>query len=61
VAWAEAYLRTKWHRDSSSHLATIDMAADYIDASKAYTRKLRKYVGTDVPLSVGGELDPHLT
>ena len=25
VAWAEAYLRTKWHLDSSSHLTTIDM------------------------------------
>jgi len=25
VAWAEAYLRTKWHLDSSSCLATIDM------------------------------------
>ena len=25
VAWAEAYLRTKWHLDPSSRLATIDM------------------------------------
>ena len=25
VAWAEAYLRNKWHLDPSSHLATIDM------------------------------------
>jgi len=25
VAWAEAYLLTKWHLDSSSCLATIDM------------------------------------
>jgi len=25
VAWAEAYLHTKWHRDASSRLATIDM------------------------------------
>jgi len=25
VAWAEADLRTKWHLDPSSHLATIDM------------------------------------
>jgi len=23
--WAKAYLRTKWHLDPSSHLATIDM------------------------------------
>ena len=25
VAWTEAYLRTKWHLDPSSCLATIDM------------------------------------
>jgi len=25
VDWAEAYLRTKWHLDSSSRLATTDM------------------------------------
>jgi len=25
VAWAEIYLRTKWHLDPSNHLATIDM------------------------------------
>ena len=25
VAWAEAYLRTKWYPDSFSRLATIDM------------------------------------
>jgi len=25
VAWAEAYLHTKWHLDASSRLATIDM------------------------------------
>ena len=25
VAWAEAYLRTKWHPDSSNNLVTIDM------------------------------------
>jgi len=25
VAWAEAYLRTKWHLDPLSHLATTDM------------------------------------
>jgi len=25
VAWAEAYLRTKWHLNTCSHLATTDM------------------------------------
>ena len=25
VAWAETYLRTKWHLDPSSRLATTDM------------------------------------
>ena len=25
VAWTEAYLRTKWHLDTSSRLATIGM------------------------------------
>ena len=25
VAWAEAYLHTKWHLDPSTRLATIDM------------------------------------
>jgi len=25
VAWAEAYLHTKWHLDPSSHLAATDM------------------------------------
>jgi len=25
VAWAEAYLRTKWHLDPSSRFATTDM------------------------------------
>jgi len=25
VAWADAYLRTKWHLDPSIRLATIDM------------------------------------
>ena len=25
VAWAEAYLHTKWHPDPSSHLATTDI------------------------------------
>jgi len=25
IAWAEAYLRTKWHLDPASRLATTDM------------------------------------
>jgi len=25
VAWAKAYLRTKWHLDPSSRLATLDI------------------------------------
>jgi len=25
VAWAEAYLRTKWHLNPSNHLATMNM------------------------------------
>ena len=25
VAWAEAHLRTKWHLNPTSHLATTDM------------------------------------
>ena len=45
VAWADAYLRTKWHLDPSSRLATIDMG-----------RKL----GAPLPFR-GGELGPHLT
>jgi len=32
VAWAEAYLLTKWHLDPPNRLATIDMGADYTDA-----------------------------
>jgi len=44
--WAEAYLHTKWHLDSSSRLATIEMG-----------RKL----GTGAPLFFGGgELGPRL-
>jgi len=39
VAWAEAYIRTKWYADPSSSLATIDMG---------------RKVGAAVPLSVGG-------
>ena len=38
VAWAKAYLHTKWQLDSSSRLATIDMS---------------RKVGAAVPLSVG--------
>jgi len=29
VAWAEAYLHTKWHLDPSSRLATIDMGRKF--------------------------------
>jgi len=29
VAWAEANLRTKWHLDPSSHLATTDMGRNW--------------------------------
>ena len=42
VAWAEAYLRTKWHPDPSSRLATTDEG---------------QKLGRDVPLW-GGELSP---
>jgi len=45
VAWAEAYLRTKWYIDPSSHLATTDI--------------VQKLVGCCAPL--GEELGPHLT
>jgi len=45
AAWTEAYLRTKWHLDSSSRLATTDMG-----------RKL----GCCAPLGEG-QLDPRLT
>jgi len=38
VAWAEAYLRTKWHPDPLSGLATIDMG---------------QKEGAAVPLAVG--------
>jgi len=43
VAWAEAYLRTKWHLDSSSRLAATDMG-----------RKL----GATMPLLGGGRWVP---
>jgi len=45
VAWAEAYHRTKWHLDTSNHLATTDIG-----------RKL----GGAVPPFLWGELGPHL-
>ena len=45
VAWAEAYLRNKWHLDPFSHLATIDMGLK---------------LGAPPPFW-GGELSPHLT
>ena len=45
VAWAEAYLHTKWHLDSFSHLGTTDMG--------------RKLEGL-CPLFWGGEMGPHL-
>jgi len=40
VAWAKIYLRIKWHLDTSSHVATIDMG---------------RKVGDAVPLSRGAE------
>jgi len=47
VGWDEAYLRTQWHIDPSSRLATTDIG-----------RKL----GRAVPLLGGGSwLGPHLT
>jgi len=47
VAWAEAYLRTKWHLDPSSRLATIDIGQKW---------------GIVVPLwRELGDLVPHLT
>jgi len=45
VAWAKAYLHTKWHFDPLRHLATIDRG--------------RKF-GAAVPPFSGGELGPHL-
>jgi len=45
VAWIEAYLHTKWHRDPSTRLGTIDMG-----------RKL----GGSAPLGER-DLGPHLT
>ena len=49
-AWAEAaYLRTKWHPDPSSRLATINMGRG-LDGRRPKTPIL----GDAVPLSVGG-------
>ena len=48
VAWTEAYLRTKWNPDPSSHLATIDMGCIYTDAG--FRRQSRGCYA----LSVGG-------
>ena len=45
VAWAEAYLHTKWHLDPFSHLATIDMGRKMKDCAPFW----------------GGELNPCLT
>ena len=42
--WAQAYLRTEWHLDASSSLATIDMGLK---------------VGAVVPLFLGGAGSPH--
>jgi len=39
VAWAEAYLRTQWHLDACSRLATIEMG--------------RKFGGSSAPLGRG--------
>jgi len=30
AAWAEAHLRTKWHLDTSSCLATTDMSQKFV-------------------------------
>jgi len=45
VAWAKAYLRTKWYPNASSHLATIHIG---------------RKVGATVPLLEGG-MGPHPT
>ena len=29
LAWAEAYIRTKWHLDASSRLSTIEMGKNW--------------------------------
>ena len=46
VAWAEAYLRTKWHLNPSSRLATTDMGRNILE---------------DYAPFWGWELGPHLT
>ena len=45
MAWAEVYLRTEWHLDPSSRLATTDMGQNWVGA---------------VPFFLVGELGPHL-
>ena len=40
VAWAEVYLRTKWHLDPSSRLATIDMGQKLGGAVPFFVGKL---------------------
>ena len=50
VAWADAYLRTKWYLDPSSRLATADVGRKFVVGREA--------VG--VPPFWGGELGPHL-
>jgi len=37
VAWAVAYLRTKWHLDPSNHLATIHNITDRRDRQLSNT------------------------
>jgi len=37
VAWAEAYLRTKWHLDPSSRLATIHQRYRHTDRTGRHT------------------------
>jgi len=34
ITWAEAYLRTKWHFDQSSRLATTDMGRKFGDCAR---------------------------
>jgi len=52
VAWAEAYLHTKWHLDPSSRLATIDMVRKL--------GALHPFGGRGSSLFGRGELGPHL-
>jgi len=45
VAWADAYLSSKWHLDPSSYFATIDVGRELGDYDPFW----------------GGEIGPHLT